>query len=691
MRRALALLLIALAVPAQAGRVLVIRQGPPANSEASNVPMRQLGNVEAVLKAFGVQYDVVNQIAVASCATCPATNVSQAAIRTGLVSWSTTGTTQTQYAGIIHMGFTANGNGAPATARVAGYNPDTLTLARSSGGVTTTWPQIPTIFFGIGNVSSGSIFASTATCSTGVVGTMAGLSSLKSDMAFHLVGRPEVWKSGYNSGGNGQHAYFHAGANGLTITATAPGVTKARVVYGASASAVRDSGSFYCNDCDSLFTPGGTYFSSPASDSAVIWTRERYSGDPAPLIFALPTCMGNNGIGDITLIAMAVAIMDSASGGQIIGQTPTWRPSRMGFVVSGAMSHSFSQSSFNGVTSSFGWNIHGGGAADSTYIKQGIDSLASLGVPVLVTVNVDSIASYPNEKSWWSRRLPTARFSPESRVYTDSLNVNGGETSANRYTSPDVFGIYRSRQLITPTRYDFCTLCGDADSTLSCQVSFMKGRLDSVPEFRGRMSRTIMAPWFDYIPRNFNRNSMPDPDSFAVALWRSGFDTAINGTMHVYSTPSLSWGLATGGAPNIGQTTFSPGTWYPNPRTQIIKTSSGQQLSQFKWLNMRHFDEDIFGSSPFAHDIIGEFWEGFFAQPWYIQDVPYWNHVMRARLNVVLVRPADLGCAVAGATVPVASRPGFYFIKYVVNQVRAINKLAGRTVISFAYPEDIEP
>jgi len=159
-----------------------------------------------------------------------------------------------------------------------------------------------------------------------------------------------------------------------------------------------------------------------------------------------------------------------------------------------------------------------------------------------------------------------------------------------------------------------------------------------------------------------------------------------------YSTPSSSWGLASGATPNVGQTTYSPGAFWVNPRTQQVRSSTGRTIGKFKWLNMRHIDEDVLASGCFTiHDIGMEFWQGFFEQPWYPQDLPYWNHAMRTKLSVIEIRPADLGCTVAGATVPVPARPGYYMIKYAVNQVKAINKLAGRKVINIDYPENIIP
>jgi hypothetical protein len=679
MRRLLcALVALCLALPAQAGRLLVIKQNTPATSEGLSVISKELAIRKAVLDALGVDYDVVPQSVVAARINGPATNLNQAAIRTGLVSFNDVGTVQRQYAGVVHMGFTVAGAGG--NTRVTGYNPDTLTLARSSGGVSVTWPSVPQLFLGIGNVPSAGIYTSVAACSTGV--TSGGLSSFQDNaqrLSLHMVGQPEVWNE------NGGHIYYREDlTRGLTILAGTPGITKARVVIRSNSSAFRENGRTSCTDCDSIGRPA-TYFESPAADTALIWTRQRDINDLSGMqIFMLPS-YANNGPSetDVFTFAMSIAIMDSATGGQIIGQKPGWEPLKVGFVVSGAFTRSKSDAS-----SSSCWSCHGTQPSDTALVKAGIDSLAALKIPVVVTVNVDSIATYPYEKSWWTR-LKLARFSPESRVYIDSLNANQGQTNASRYNAPDVFGAYRSRQLITPTRFDYCTACGNGDTTLSCQLAFMRGRLDSVPEFRGRMSSTIFAPFFDYVPRNFQRSNMPQADSFAVALLRSGYDTAINGTMFMGSTPSASWGTQSGSPFSAGPSTNAPNTWYPNPRLQTVKGVNGQTIGQLRWLNMRHIDEDPGGLHYAFHATSNEFATGMFMSPWYISDTPYWNHVMRSRLSVYLIKPGDLGWLKNATSNP--TRTGYLDIKWLVNQIRAVNKFANRTVIAITYPEDINP
>jgi hypothetical protein len=757
MRRLLcALVALCLAMPAEAGKVLLIKQANASSNSSVTSAAKQLALTESVLRTLGVDYDVVPQYYVASGGGQPASNISQLAIRTGLVSANVTGSVQTQYAGIIHMGF---GAAASGITRVAGYSPDTLTLTRSSGGVSVTWPSVPQLFLGLPNVASGSQYNSSSICSTGVhagwptgsgVDGPTGFPTFANGtvLSMNLVGQPEVWQQGVahayysNVGHIGKEyglsttvsgAHFtgltigltHVGDSTVTIdspgtggagitenvtvngdsysmrvtnSATAtlvqsgvhiyhstPGITKSRVTIGANSASFRDNGNSSCADCDSMMR-SPNYFDVKA-DTAILWTRQRDINDLSGMeIFALTADQGGPGSADngMVITAMAIAIMDSATGGQIIGQKPGWVPPKIGFMVSGAFSHSKSD-----VNSSSAWNVHGVYyPSDTSNVKAGIDSLASLNIPIVVTVNVDSVASYPAEKAWWSQRLPLARFSPESKVYTDSLNVNGGETNSSRYLFPDVWGIYRSRQLLTANRYQYGTACGDADTTLSCQLGFMRGVLDSIPEFRGRMSSTLLAPFFDYIPRNYTRDRMPDPDSFAVACVRSGYNTLVCGTMFPYSTPSSSWGLNASGG-NNGQNTFSPGDWYPNPRTQTIKTSSGQTIGQLKWLNMRHVDEDPAAINYSIHNVAFETMTGLFMSPWYLTDLSYWNHVMRSKLDVVLIKPGELGWK-KNATSNV-TRPGYFEVKWIVNQVRAINKLAGRTVIGFAYPEDIDP
>lgn len=57
--------------------------------------------------------------------------------------------------------------------------------------------------------------------------------------------------------------------------------------------------------------------------------------------------------------------------------------------------------------------------------------------------------------------------------------------------------------------------------------------------------------------------------------------------------------------------------------------------------------------------------------------------------NFMRVSASSLGSGAFGMASP--NRPGYYQIKYFVNAARAINHLAGRTLVTFVYPDQLTP
>jgi hypothetical protein len=490
-----------------------------------------------------------------------------------------------------------------------------------------------------------------------------------------MVGQPWRWKVQSNT------YYSDSSTHGLAIVRTTPGITKARVILGGSSLAFNTNGTFGSAPWpDSMSTPAA-YTTTPLGDTAVVWTRERIfsnnSVDPAPLIFMLPANQGNGSAiaSDHTLFAMCLAMADSVTGGILIGQTVGYEPPKIAFAMSGAFSHGQS-----GTAGPAEWDSHGVQQAtinDTTHVKAGIDSLKALRIPVLVTVNIDSVAAYPNEKAWWSG-ITGAKFSPESRT---GAAVSGVAVSGitNQYQTPDIFGRRRARSLITNGRYNNGTACSSPDTTMSCLLSYARARLDSIPEFSGRLSKTLIAPAGDYIPTNFTRAAMPNPDTLAVAMLRSGYNRAILDVLPLSSAPSASWANSAGG--NAVPTAQAPYAPSPSAHTQVVPG-----FDSFEWLGSRLLDEAE-TSITATHEFSDELMLGVFGKPWYLGDTPYWNHNFRTKLSVFLFRPGNFGYR-STATSNV-SRSGFHYAKWVVHNVSAINAFAGRNIIHIVDTDDL--
>lgn len=680
MRRLLcALVALTIAAPADAARVVIWKAGGNGAAGPDGVE-KMLSAVTDVATALGIDYDILPQSVAAVRPDC---------LRTLTVTFPDSSTRT--YGGQVFLHWRVS---APVTERAAGFDPDAITKGAA-------WPAGPTAYFGMTNIPGGTIYSSNSACSTAVTpGTSLTFFANGGvfEAAQYMVGKPYVWKGSTNP-------YYWRTSSALTITRAAlgagltdPGVVRPRVSIASSSVSYRTNGLSSCTDCDSI--PRGATFADSRADTAVIWTRERaYTSttarDPAPLVFA-PMLYPSNGGPDLpgTGIAQVFAIMDSAAGGTLIGQKPRWQPIKSAIGIAEAFTRSVS-------IGGGGVDIHGlkcpsGGLCDSTYNKAGIDSLNSLNVPYTVFVNTDSLESYPYEKRWWAAGS-NVEFSPEPRtILGTTVAVNAG--NASRFLNIDPFGAKRVRVPISGDRYANGGACNGTDTTTSCLLSYARARLDSVPEFRGRMSNAILAPQYDYISSNFTRANLPGADSNSVeaAMWRAGYRVAITSILALNSNPSASWALDGNGNPvlptdagNTGVKAMRAGDYTHDIRSG--PNGSGAVLGKFKWVSARLFDEDaLFQYAGHSHTAVGEAMNGVLLNDWYPTQLavrPYYYHAFKSRMSVHLFRMGDLGFQRNATDNPV--RPGWYAIKHYVNTIRSINEFAGRTVWQIVQVDDL--
>lgn len=651
MRRLLcAALALTLAAPALAGRMVIWKPSGVSAAQADAMAKYEAA-VLGTAVSLGIDYDYLPQQAAI------AGNTNQNTLRTLTVTFAD-GSTRS-YDGQLFMGWAVGASGLKFT----GFNPDTLTLGA-------TWPSKPTAFLGLTNVSGGSIYNSTATCTTGVTpGTSLAFFSVPAyEPAQHMTGKPYVWKGATNP-------YYYRTANAITVTRSVPGVLKPRVVMGSSSVSYRDNGLSSCTDCDSV--PRGATYASAEEDTAIIWTRQRTTTDAAVLVFA-PLLYTTGGGPDVPAanIAQVFAIMDSASGGRLIGQRRGWKPLQSGIGVADAFTRSVSAP--NGAEYyTHGLKCVSGGNCDSTYWKAGRDSLQSLGLPYTVWCNTDSIGQYPYEKVWWAQDQ-NATFAPAPRTQLGSgTGVSAG--AASRYLVTDAFGGLRARVPITSDRYASGTACDGTDTTMSCLLSYARALLDSVPEFRGRMSAALFAPHSDYIPANYPNRNLPPEDSLCAAMLRSGFRVAVTDVLPLATNAGASWGLD--GSGNAILPTGLTGGITKAYRAGVYRHRV-EGVGTFSWASTRRYDEDaLFQYSGHSGTMVGELLNGALLSDWYpttLASRPYYYHAFKANLNVLVIRMGDLGFQRNTTDNPV--RPGWYMVKHYVNTIRSINEFAGRTV-----------
>lgn len=680
---------------ASAERVLFIRTLQPGSSVGERTMALDEANWRQALDIMGCDYSVISQVGLTRFGLQSATE----SMRTGVVPRGGPGSGSDTYGMMVHQAYT-RGSGTPA--RATGYNPDSLTIA---GG----WANIPHIFgtpfrwFNSDNYRS--VASGAGACSTGLkTGQSFSFTEfVGTGLSARLVGTGLTW----DAPGSG-HLYYRFDAGAFVLDRTDPMILRARVIVGRNAVSFNTNGTTSSAYPDSMVNP--TSQSSSEADTAQLYTRERRyttGHDPAPLIY-MPFGYSNGATitNDIAEKCMAIAIADSARGGTIIGQRVGWQPLKLAVLLSGAFTH------YNSATNPNYWESHGAVVArDSAAIKAGVDSLVSLGLPIAVGVNIDSVETYANEKAWWFGSSGTGRagwtYTPESYTLAKSNCATG---NINAYTSntlaADPYGLCRSRQLITADRMANGTACDGVDTTLSCIVQYMRDRLS---RYGLPMSNTAVATYGNYIPENFKRNNLPPQDSLIMALWRSGYTGAVQGTMNFEANSSQSMGVDGAGGYWYPQGSFAFGNPYgysyvqrsytlyaPNSAGQTSGPRSGSTmvLGRFRWLSTREIDESrALGAATF-HPMANEWVNSWGGGPWYYPVLRYnfYYHGFITRTSVITLKPADLGYTSSASSN--MTRTGYHWLRRYSNRIKAINSLrwqAGPAPIQFVNLDDVQP
>lgn len=346
-------------------------------------------------------------------------------------------------------------------------------------------------------------------------------------------------------------------------------------------------------------------------------------------------------------------------------------------------------------------------AADSSVAYATMDSIRSLGIPVLYGVNADpdSMAAYSRDLIV-ALRNPMAKFTPMTWTGVDSTAAqNGGATKQHR--PRDVWGMYRSRFAYGDGS------CTGKDSSLTCGLIGQREVLDSVlivltgNASHGRLSATLIAPLDDWSPKNVRGvGNGPWVDSLVYAMRTAGYSACtIDG-----QDPAAIAGFGSGGRNN-------PVGFIANERLYPVLGSK----QQIKFV--AHPGYEIIGSSGQFIGTPGAYLRGI-VFPAVNRAWTSWTQD-RDFVNTDAWRPYDWntyidpGYSLAGTqyrmvdtfTVPKkasivrfcindfsgntvaggesASRWGWWVLKSLVNSCRTINEIDGRQIIWFGYPEDV--
>lgn len=613
-----------------------------------------------------------------------------------------------QYDAIIWLA--ANGPSYTNNTHHVGCAPCSLSLGNASNPAL---PTVPHLFLsGAPGAESGG-FLTAATCSTGASGAGYDPGSQGPDhwdMRYHLIGSAQSWPG---------TAGMNPAASALDLNNVTQPAGTFRVILGTDGSNTssglngstrrlprpgwRDSLQSW--NAASPWNGGYTQWrgGSPSYGFAV-WARYMdHLAGTKPLVFCTYAAHHSSPVGggdsdptdtrnqpDPVPIYIAIAFLDSLTNGAVLGTSPA--PAKLAVQVSGGFRR--------------GLKSGPGGFApyDTMQVKAALDSTAQLGIPITVGSNVDSLSAYASDLAIW-KRVPGVRFTMESwtgvagtAAAADSAVVSGN-ASTSRYTPllVDPFGRMRRRQYYGPYPRN-----AQADSTADTTLYAMlrRGREMLGVFTGGDLDNVLIAAQDDFSPVTSTRWRNVFEDSLAFVAAKAGWsgisqnaDDSINVT--VVNNPI-------GFSSNQHRLTTFDGKSFMflthpgfNPRGSTYSGGVSGTFPDSGW-SVAYTKRSLTG-------LFQPFWEFSQKYPW-LKNVPpaamvnQWTYEpgihaeisprsnIKTGVNLVRVTASGFG---SGDLTTNPDMPAFYTLKYLKNQVDAINSF-GRQLIVFVYPGDLE-
>lgn len=680
MKRAILTLCALLVAGAAHARALVILPPTQANSANFGTGANVLEKVVlGTLATTGADYDVVRGSTLQSKASFNAPV--SAYLRHGV--WWPNGMGAVTSAGdsikrtydlVIHVGVVQG-------AVYSGYRPDSLTLVAY-------YPTVTQLFIGNHNVSGNGPFTPSTSCSTGVVGNQKGYAAhMDSTLNAYAVGDAgKTWKTTVQFIAQGS-----AGSRWSRGFRPIIGSVSTRI------DGVLNNNFDYpdplCTTC--------AYSSDP--DSVALWEVTNRVAGGLPIggnaKSSIFTCLAAGFriyTPDMGLLMAALARADSASGGGLWGSDAKL-PVRTWFHIDDGWKRSASDV---GQVGGIPW-------ADTTTLIASIDSLASLRVPFVVGVDLDSLADKSGyDDRWWRRAAPYVRYTPHNHAGVDggptrAQNIpNGSQNAGNQFMRPfDVWGKQRTR-----------VLWGSVDSLLAYGIGdYVRDVADTGSVYwlnkrawwladsafgRSNVDRFVMPPGDDWTNKSMTRLSSDSLD----AVLAVGYLTGARGFRQNVGSSGGSY-LHRGGSSEFG--------YDPQTRGYTVRDRRAPA-----WV-----PATVFGNKCGIQGISHYYDTG---------SVSSWSRceaVGQARADVHMVgllasgygglalsggtysasetqRTIGWACHVGDFITPsgytnagngVVNRPAFYHFKYFVNKMRVVNALAGREVLKVVYPDEVQP
>jgi len=542
----------------------------------------------------------------------------------------------------MHLNQTFNTGSNPA-----GYQPDSLTL-------TVKLPTIPNIF--VGRHSGENSFQTSTSESSGVAfdgEAYGGTNAEDYGYTNYLVGTPYRWKTpGFQRATVDTGTIFDAG--GAYVDRVVPGGFRPLV-----ACSMTPANDQVANDADSLYNEitgaGGSVSQVATADTLVAWVRQnKHKSDSAHNIFVLPG--GAVAVCDPSLIAIALNYADSLTNGKVF-ENRRMLPLKAGIHIDDGWRRS-GRASSGGIYE-----------PDTTQLKAGIDSLASLKVPFVVGVAVDSMRALANiDSTWWERARPYVRYT----LHSHNGLVNPSTSRDASITADgllDIHGAGRSRKMYNGEE------CAATDTTLYCLLREAFARLER--SFPGRVDHVLMPPTDDWTPPSITKvNAGPGLDSLFWMMRRAGArGVRANGA----STTTIMF--------DVGYQT-NPQR-YPLYRTP--GTPSDGLSGYFPILMTNGYIADGATTWNSWATMAALFLNGFFTG--LDQAVLDWGPEIpgSSQIGEKVIIAAHVNDLAGISTDNAPKHPGWHYIKYIVNKFKAINAvgLPSRKVLEIAYPQDV--
>ncbi len=604
-------------------RVLII---DPSGTSASNQAeiRRQLGWITGILHTFNAPYDVV----------------SWKAVRTDWLrreiyvnNFPGIGPDSVHYHALIVPCYDRNqylnSTGTPA-------RPDSLDLAAYNA-------QVPVIYF----FDPSTPTTTPGTNDTTGVGSNLGYSAVR-DTTYNVwaVGYPETWKEQVNPA-------LMTSDGGTTFRIASGRYFRAILGYGAAGGHIdRDSVVRSMNAVRMGYT-------GPDTLSLWVTVGNAALASTAPCIHSTwhPATNG----GDISQIMCALAMADSASGGNVFSDKRRV-PLKIGLHIDDGFKRGRSN---EGATGGIVGVPSDRVSPDSVAFKASIDSLATLAVPFVVGVEIDSLGFYGNDgpdAAWWERASPYVHYT--IHAHHGATNNDPVAAAGVNFRVADLWGDQRARTA--------AAVAAGAASDSSIESMGLYGFLQLRARFgAGRVDHIGMPPFDDWSPTNLNAMTYDSLYSYASAGGFTGVRTnAACNSCNSYTPRTANYG--------IGQ------------EQRTLRIRYGRNAGgNFRILAMNGYPNQ--GSKRYLNTALYTFGR---CLNWAVLGINAMNTVPaqqntsgEARCQICAIHAGDLGSDSNGT----ASRPGYYIFKQLVHQVRTINRLAGRTIVQIDYPQNIEP